>query len=221
MKYWGSYYKIIFPAFFTSLLVIIFFTANLLVTKRKIFVNKNLLFLIVWFPLGILSVLFLPQHKSTHYLYPSLPAFWGIISFLVYESYIVIKRKHSSFSKILIVTLLISLATLSATSAYLGRSTYWAAERGKTAEKLINEVKLRYPEIPKGSAIFFTNDPNYPFISEDWGGTSKQAYYSLNGEDALQLLYKDSSLRIFYEDLGGVDSKYPPEKIYEIQAHIK
>ena len=109
---------------------------------------------------------------------------------------------------------------LSITSAILGRTTYWAATRGKIAGRLVQLVKSKYPSLPQGSAIYFTNDPNYPFISEDWGGTSKQAYFALNGEDALQLLYNDSSLRVYYEDLGGVPVNFPEEKIYTLIAQI-
>ena len=220
MRYWGNYYRIIFPMFFLAILVISILTLNLFLKSKKVFVNKNFLFFLIWFPLGILPVLFLPQHKSSHYLYPSLPAFWGTLGYIIFTGYQKLTNSHPNFSRFFLVSLLTSLALLSITSAILGRTTYWAATRGKIAGRLVQLVKSKYPSLPQGSAIYFTNDPNYPFISEDWGGTSKQAYFALNGEDALQLLYNDSSLRVYYEDLGGVPVNFPEEKIYTLIAQI-
>lgn len=218
LRYWGSYYRIIFPTFFTSVVLIISGAALLLIRSRKIFTNKYFWFFVLWFPAVLLPVLFLPQHKSTYYLYPALPAFWTIIGILFYETYKYIQDKHITSAKALLIMFIISLIALSSTSIVLGRTTYWAATRGKLAEKIIRAVKSKYPDLPNGSAIYFTNDPTYPYVAEDWKGSSKQASFALNGEDALQLVYKDPSLRIFYEDVGGIPKDFPKEKIKPIVA---
>ena len=83
------------------------------------------------------------------------------------------------------------------------------------AEKLINDITGKYPELPRGSVVYIKNDPNYPDISGDWGGTSTQANYILNGSDALQLVYGDMDLKVYYEDLG-----VPGEEHIEIIAII-
>lgn len=106
------------------------------------------------------------------------------------------------------------------TSVKIGESTFWAAERGRIAGKLVKEVTQNYPSVPKGSAFYFLNDQDYPFVAKDWGSTSKQASFILNREDALQLLYKDPTLRVFYEDLGGVPSDFPKDRIYSLVAKI-
>lgn len=220
MRYWGNYYRIIFPTFFISLTSIIFAKIYLLIKQEKRLFDKGLFFLVIWHPLGILPVIFLPAHKSTHYLYPSLPALWGIIGYLIYNSYQTLKKSHFNLSNMFLGLFLSSATLLSSTSAVLGRTTYWAAQRGKYAGKLINEVRVKYPSLPKGATLYFTNDLNYPFVSKDWGGTSKQAYFALNGENALQLFYKDPTLKVYYEDLEKIplDKKY--EKIYQIKAPI-
>jgi len=220
MRYWGNYYRTIFPAFTVSVILIL--TAKIIIyfKKKNLLFDKKFLFLITWFPLGILPVLFLPAHKSTHYLYPSLPAFWGIIAYLIFNGYNLLIKHHLKLSNIFLFALLTSLTLLSSTSAVLGRTTYWAAQRGRLAGILIDEVKTKYPTLPKGAVLYFTNDPEYPFVSEAWGGTSKQAYFALNGEDGLQLLYNDPALRVFYEDLGGVPENFPEEKIYILVARI-
>ena len=106
-------------------------------------------------------------------------------------------------------------------SAIAGRELYWAASRGKVAEKLITRVSNEYPALPTGSAIYFKNDPSYPFVAEEWGGTSKQAAFVLNNEDALKLFYKDPTIRVFYEDLGGVSQEFPKDKIITVVAKLQ
>ncbi len=207
MRYWGDYYKIIFSAFFISIGLLTSYLIILIVKSRQIFKDSRFWFFAIWFPLVLLPVLFLPQHKSTYYLYPALPAFWAIVGIIFHKA-----------PKTLVVILIISLFTLSSTSAILGRTTYWAAGRGKLAEKIIKEVVRQYPTLPVGTGIYFTNDANYPFVSSEWKGSSNQAYFALNGEDGLQLIYKDPSLKVFYEDTGGVPKDFPKEKIKSLTA---
>ncbi|MEK7550203.1 MAG: hypothetical protein AAB535_00245 [Patescibacteria group bacterium] len=207
MRFWGNYYKIIFPSFFASATLIVFYLIQSALSKSRIFKDKRFWFFIIWFLIILLPVLFLPQHKSTYYLYPALPAFWAVLGIISYK-----------MSRILFVILVISLVSLSTSSAILGRSTYWASSRGKLAEKIINSVKLKYPTLPVGSGVYFINDSTYPFVAQDWKGTSKQASYALNGEDGLQLVYKDKLLRVFYEDSGGIPDEFPIDKIKPIVA---
>lgn len=218
MHYWGNYFRIIFPTLIISVLITSFNFLNLFVNFKKIFEDKRFWFFLLWFPIGILPVLFLPQHKSTHYLYPSLPAFWAVMGVISYNSFQSIKKHHPHIAWPLFLVLFISLLTLSVTSAVLGRTNYWAATRGKLAEKIIKNVKSKYPTLPKGSGIYFTNDPTYPYVAEDWKGSSRQASFALNGEDGLQLVYKDQALRVFYEDTGGVPKDFPKDSIKPIVA---
>ena len=218
MKFWGGYFKIIFPTLIISILIISFSFLHTLVNFKKILKDKRFLFFIFWFPIGILPVLFLPQHKSTHYLYPSLPAFWITIGIISYNSFYYIKKRYKYTSLFLSIGLIVSLFTLSSTSAILGRTNYWAASRGKLAEKIISNVTSKYPSLPRESAIYFTNDPSYPYVADDWKGTSRQASFALNGEDGLQLVYKDRTLRVFYEDMGGVPDDFPKDRVFSLVA---
>lgn len=219
LKYWSNYYIFIFPSFFISVSLLIFSTILLLIKKRVVFKNKVFLLTIVWFPLGLLTILLLPIHKSTHYLEVSLPAFWMIIGFIMFNFYKYLKNKLPYFSFMIITIFILSLTVLSIESSLLGKENYWAASRGKLAQQLITDVKNLYPTLPRGSIIYFKNDPNYPFLTKEWGGSSKQASIILNGSDALQLLYKDPSLRVFYQDLQG----YPENvsgTVYSLTAKI-
>lgn len=221
MRYWGDYFKIIFTALFTSVLFLLGILGYLLLHKKDLFKDKKFWFLVLWFPASILPVVFLPLHKSTYYLAPALPAFWGTLGVLLFSAYWSFKKNRPKLAKFLIAGAIFLLFVLSATSVRLGDSTYWAATRGRIAEKLIREVLSKYPAVSPGSAIYFTNDPGYPFVAKDWGGTSKQAAFVLNNEDALQLLYKDPTLQVFYEDLGGVPQNFPKNRIYSLVARIQ
>ncbi len=202
MKFWGAYFKIIFPSFFLSL-ILIFYTG---IRQVKIFLNKKILFLIFWFPISLLPVLFLPSHKLSYYLIPALPAFWGVVSFFVTNS-----------KKNIQLLIFICLLILSISSIKLGEKTYWMVNRGRIANILINQSWSKYPSLPKGAIIYIKNDPNYEVFSQEWGSTSKQAFYALSGPDAFQLLYDDPTLQVFYEDISKPDTQ---SLVYEFTAVI-
>ncbi|MBI4058853.1 glycosyltransferase family 39 protein [Candidatus Microgenomates bacterium] len=211
MKFWGDYFKIIFPAFFLSIGLIIIFIINLWRKNKSALLDKKFIFLLFWFPIAISPVILLPLHKSTYYLAPALPAFWGVIGYLIFSN-------KMNLLKVILIT---SLVVLSVTSIKLGDRTYPAAVRGRIAEKLINNVLTTYPTLPKGAIVYFVNDPSYPKISGDWGGSSRQAAYILNNSDALQLLYHDFNLKVFYEDLGGIPKDILSTEIKSIVAKIQ
>ncbi|KKR10907.1 MAG: hypothetical protein UT38_C0006G0064 [Microgenomates group bacterium GW2011_GWA2_39_19] len=216
MRYWGEYYRIIFASFFVSWLVIVISTLITIFKNHKFLNDKKFWFFTLWFFVGVTPVVFLPLHKSTHYLSLALPGFWGAIWYFIFS----LQNKTNRIFKPVIVVLLVSLSAMSIASAILGNNLYWAAARGRLAEKLINDVAVKYPNLPPGSVIYFTNDSSYPFIANEWGSSSKQAAFILNNEDALQLYFKDLTLRVFYEDLGGVPNSLQREGVLPIVARI-
>ena len=213
MRYWGEYFRIIFGTFFVSSLVIAVSLAITIFKNKKFFCDKNFWFFIIWFLAGVGPVILLPLHKSTHYLSLALPGFWAAIWYFAFSL-------QGKVQKPVAAILIISLGTMSVVSAILGNNLYWAASRGRLAEKLINDVATQHPNLPKGAVIEFTNDPNYPFVAKEWGSTSRQAAFILNNEDALQLFFKDPNLQVFYEDLGGVPDRLQRENVYTIVARI-
>lgn len=217
MRHWGNFYRVIFLLFFIAVGVIGLMGAYFVVLKRKLLEDKKLLFLLFWFPLAVSPIVFLPMHKSTHYLVPALPAFWGILWYLTFKFY---STNKNAFAKWVLIVLGMSTGVLSIYGAKLGDQTYWSASRGRLAEKLIEDVKDAHPVLPKGGIVYFANDPYYPFVAKEWGSTSRQAAFILNNEDALQLYFKDPTLRVFYEDLGGVPDTYTNDNIYDIVAKI-
>jgi len=204
MRYWGNYYIVIFSAFFISLFLLILGASYLLLKKRRTILNKKTFFLLFWFFAGLFPVILLPLHKSTQYLETVLVAFWTIIGLIAFSIY-----NRSKISRAYLFILILSLFILSATSAILQKTTYWAAKRGKYAKQLISQVTTTYPTLPKGSIIYFTNDPSYPFVASEWGSSSKQASFILNNQDALRLVYKDPSLKVYYELPAAYAAGFP------------
>lgn len=186
MKFWGDYFKILFPLFISISFL-------LLISLRNLFKQKLFWFFIFWFVVSIAPVVFLPLHRSTYYLALSLPAISGIIGLSFSYFY--------KWSKSLAYFFIISVVALSFVTILLSQKTYWAISRARIAKRIILDIRKEYPQIPKGAIIYIKNDPSYLKFSEEWGGTSKQASVILSGSDALQLIYNDPTLKVFYEDL--------------------
>lgn len=216
LRYWNNYYLFIFPSFFAAVALIFFSISYLLLRNSKIFKSKIFILSVIWFPLGLLPIILLPLHKSTHYLTISLPAFWTAVGLIIFNFYQAVNNKY--ISKIFILLVISSLVLLSTTSAILGSTNYWAAQRGKFAQQLISQVLKTYPTLPKGATLYFQNDPNYPFLNNEWGKSARQASMILNGSDALQLLYKDPTLKTYYEDTKIRD--FLKEDVYPLVAKI-
>lgn len=211
MRWWGSYFKLIFPTFFLVVISIFGATVYLFLNQRKIFKNKNFWFLVLWYPIAIAPVIILPWHKFLHYLNPALPALFGIVFFVILAFYDLLIKKNKILAKIFLIGFCFVLFLLSFVSIKLEEKTYWPINRGKIAKNLVEQIKQTYPILPKGATLYFENDPEYPKIAPEWGNSSTQAYYALSGKDAVQLLYNDPTIKVYYEDL-----EKPPEEIDEI-----
>ena len=206
MRYWGNFFVAIFTSFALIVLILGFNIIKLLLGNRVFFKDKKFWFFVFWFLITLLPMLFLPAHKSSYYLALSLPALWIVVGLLIFVG-----------PRILIILFIISAFILSATGANLAITTYPAAVRGKLAQKIIKEITTTYPTLPKGAILYFKNDPNYPNLTPEWGGSSRQISFILNGSDALALLYKDPTIKAYYEDLN---QPLPGGKIYEITLKI-
>lgn len=213
IRFWGEYAAGIF--FFGSTALSIFLGCVILVF-RELFKKKEFWLLVIWFPLAILPVIILPLHKSTYYLNPALAPFWGLIGLVVFTAYDEFIDRRPILTGFLSGFFLASIFSLSVTSIFLADKTYPAVNRGRIAQKLIVQTLEKYPILPRGAVIYFKNDQSYPKISGSWGGSSKQAEFALNGSDALQLIYNDPTLNVFYED----SVSEPPPGAHTLVAKI-
>ncbi len=207
--WYGDFAKIVFPLtfFVVSILSIIIWSL------RKIIFAKDFLFFIASFLISISPFLFFPQHKFVYYL--SLPIIWfsaalGLILALLW--------RVGNFQKGIAACILLAFMMISFETISLNSKTHWAAKRAKSAEVLIEQFKKDYPSVSKASIFYITDDPNYPVIAKEWGTSSKQAFYILSGSDALQLLYKDPSIKVYYEAIENPPKNLSQNKIISLTA---
>lgn len=192
-KYYEEFTKIVFPSF---LLVII--TLILIISKvKKILLRNNFIFLLLSFFSSLLPLIFFPSHKFIYYLSFPMVLFAGILSLIFFEF-----LKQDTKLRVLIFIFLGLYLLISFQTVKVNKVTYWAAKRAKSAQFILKDIKSRFPVLEKGSIIFIKDDPNYPFIAKEWGTSSKQAFYILSGSDAFKLVYKDPTIKTYYEAIG-------------------
>lgn len=194
--WYGYYTRIVFPLVFLSIFILL----GIIWSRKKKIFSKDLLIFLLSFLFSLTPFLFFPQHKFVYYL--SLPIVWfsGVYG-IIFES-VLGKGKYKAIA----VCLILSISIISYQTSQINSKTHWAAKRAKSAESIIKDLKRNFPYVAKGTSFYLTDDPDYPNIAKEWGSSSKQAFYILSGSDAFQLLYKDSSIKVYFESL-----REPPE----------
>jgi hypothetical protein len=187
MLYWGDYYRVIFPSLFLFWLLFGLSAGYLWRKKDNLFKQKKFYFFLLWFPLALVPVAILPWHKFLYYLNPAMPAFWLIIWAVILSVYQQLLKKSCLLAWGYILLTLGSLLVLNWVSIKFAEGHFWAINRGRIAKNLIAQIKTTYPVLPPGAIVYFKNDPRYPFIADQWGGSSTQASYVLSvaGRNAL------------------------------------
>lgn len=189
IKWYPLYFKVTTVAMFllvTSLLVLI-------IRYKHGLRNKVFVFFILAFTFSIAPFLFFPQHKFIYYLSFAYPWFCAGLAYVLSMA----AGKIRLFSAIFILSFL----TTALFTINLYKFTYWAAKRAEAAKVIISSVKQKYPDVEKGTIFYIDNDPNYPDIAKQWGGSSKQASYILSGSDAFKLIYNDPNLKVYFQDI--------------------
>lgn len=192
-KYYGYFTSVAFPAF----IVMVFCLGLILIKAKRLIINKAFVFLFFAFFVSLSPLIFFPTHKFIYYLSFPIVIFTGILSYACFELIKTRSRMNILVALFIGTYLLISYQTLQ-----VNKTTYWAAKRAKSAAFILKDIKNRYPNLEKGSTIYVTDDPSYPFISKEWGTSSKQAFSILSGSDAFKLLYRNSTIRTYYESIS-------------------
>lgn len=209
IEWYSDYINIVLP--------LLIFVISALVISLGLFwnkLNKKILgFLIGAYIISISPFLFFPQHKFIYYL--ELATVWFSIAIGFVFS---MRWKNNILYKLFLCIVLLSMIIIFNETNNLNSTTYWAAKRSQAAKFILEDIKKNYPSVSTQTIFYFTNDPNYPFIAKDWGNSSKQAFYILSGSDALQLLYKDKSIKAYFEDIGKPPKILDNQKMYTITA---
>ncbi len=209
---WYSYYaKIVFPSLFITISLLLLIIWSL---RQRILHNKLLAFFITAFFISISPFLFFPQHKFVYYL--SFPIIWFSAALAII---LAAGWRVGSITKLLSLIIILSFIIISYQTISLNTITHWAAKRAKAAEVLIAEFRERYPNPSMGSVFYITDDPDYPNIAKEWGSSSKQAFFILSGSDALQLLYRDPKIKVYYQ-ANGLPNNIDKAKIINFMARF-
>lgn len=208
--WYKDYARIIFPLIFFFCSIQILFILHL---RKTLIKNKFLIFSILAFVISLLPFLFFPQHKFVYYL--SLALIWFSIIFGVVLS---VAWRYSRIHKMFVILVVMAFSIVASKTIEINSITHWAAKRAKSAEVLIKNFKKDYPLVSKGSIFYIVDDPDYPFIANEWGTSSRQAFYILSGSDALQLLYKDPTIKVYYQALGGLPKGIDRDKVITFTA---
>lgn len=83
--------------------------------------------------------------------------------------------------------------------------------RSRIVDENISFFLKKYPTLPLNSVIYVKNDPNYPFITDSWGGTAKQMYLAASGAN---------SFKVYYEGVDKLPDEIETPKFMEITAKV-
>ncbi|RJR23676.1 hypothetical protein C4578_03950 [Candidatus Microgenomates bacterium] len=172
---------------------------QLLLQKNNKQIRAEIIVFSGWFLIFLLPFLFWPQHKFAYYLEAPLFGFCVLISLAI-----------TKLPKLFAYLVFLSFITTSLLTVNFYRNNYWTVGRSKLAKELIDDLKVNFPDVQKGSIFYFKNDPEYKFISKEWGGSSSQAKIAISGCNAPQIIYGDKTLECFFED----DDSFSEDKEY-------
>lgn len=196
LRWYGEYIKITFSLL--TLLILILFSLCIKY-RKKLFKDSNFLFFIAAYIIAISPFLMFPNHKFVYYL--SLPSIFfsailgAVLACVPYKNII---------KKVFLILFISAFIFTSWQTTKLNKMTYWAAKRAEAARFILSDVKRIYPHPNLGSQFYIKNDPEYPFIAKEWGTSSNQAFFILSGSDAFQLLYRDPTIKVYYENVDNL-----------------
>lgn len=193
--WYKDYVVFTFPPLAFILAVVIYLIFR---NYRYLFRSKDFLLFIYCYVFSLSPFLFFPEHKFVYYL--SLPVVWFSSILGLLFAFLSSNQK----SRMFLCFIVICFGVISYMTSNFNEIAHWAAKRQLAAKFLLENFKKEYPSLQLGAQIYVKDDPNYPFISSQWGTSSKQAFYILSGSDAFQLVYKDQTIRAYYE---GKDQK--------------
>ncbi len=148
---------------------------------------------ILWFIVGLSPVIFLSNHAYAMYLEI---ASLGII--YIFASCLE-RVKHIQLPVLFTVGLIWFVSSL-VTVNFL-RSNHWVPNEQAISKAYLNFVKEEIKDPPKGS-IFVFRDASRDFLKKnnfDLVETENTLSQSLNGSDAIQVIFNDESLKSYYK----------------------
>ncbi len=159
--------------------------------------------------LGLLPVIFLPQHKFTIQLGLPMLGMAILLSVLITSE----KRKWLAiFASALF--LIFNFTTIK-----ISEKTSYTRQRSQISQKVTNYFSLFYPQLAAGETVYIINAKTPGSDLKTWG-SSKQIAYALWQENFIQVFYKDKTLMMRYEDLSEQDLEEASREVIVIPADL-
>ena len=176
-KFFSEYWPLVAKTFISALLFIlaaVIFPAVSLIRQAKKLESRTILFFLVWFFIGILPVLLIPNHTFSMYLTLASIGIYGLISYLL---------SKTNFYVSLVVLAIWVFSSATTISFYKINS--WIVDTQKTARKFSQDAPVQFPYLPTGSSLLYPLD-------------SKFERQALLENHAIRTIYNDPSLSIYY-----------------------
>ena len=174
-----------FKPYFLPLLFslsVFLFSANYLLTKtfkQKLF--KKLFGALILLVLGLLPVIFLPQHSFPYYLTISSIGFFVFIAYVLTQ----VLTNVTNVSRLAIICLVGGWFFASLTTISFTRKTHWISGEQAISKKYIEKVLNEYPNLPDSKIVVIT-------------GSNDQVKQSLMDQNALKVIYNNDEVRTIY-----------------------
>lgn len=182
---WRLFIINVFIVFFLPLGIMLFGRSY---AKKRQFFLKIIFFAFGWFLVCMLPVIFFPLHQYPYFLTIS-----GIGFYLFLLTPFTFVITHYQIKKyFILIFILISLScwyTASLINVQFIGSIHWIIPRAKLSQIYINKIKNQFPKIVSGSTIVVAHTT----------GKQELQHALLNNEAAI-FLYKDTSLKLAYDD---------------------
>lgn len=181
-----------YKVFVVSLMInIAFFYFIPLIFRRLMFSKSSLsiiAFTFLWFVIGLSPVLLFPKHTFSYYLPISLTGLLILSCQLLFYLLTVIRNKFPFAVYPVILVILLTWYYTSAVGVEFNSLIHWAPRRAKIAEKLTEEVKMKYID-NKENILYVRNLPEFKLALNN-----QDAMIVITGRKEFQTIYKNNSL---------------------------
>lgn len=188
IKQFSSFFYVFVGTLLFNILFLFIIPLGLAIYKNFRKIYPILLLGISWFIIGLLPVLFFPQHSFSYYLPISLMGLMLVLtepfSYLI-KTVAGINRLVAYF---LILGIIINWLFTLGVAIKFNSEVHWASRRAKFAEAIIVKAKKLYPP----------DNPDYPYI---YLKPDSEIKLALNDQDGFKVIYQDEKIVTVYKNV--------------------
>lgn len=179
-KFFNEYKVLLFVSFASMMAILSLGILKPILKGLKLDKPRTYSYIVIctlWFLFGILPIAIFPNHSFAMYLVLASIGVYMLIAYLT--------LKFSN--NIILITILIVWAVSSFSTLRFYRNNFWIVESQRFAKEFSKSIKTQYPNLPNNAILL------YPL--ED-----KRHIQALLNENALKVIYKDETLRTYFDE---------------------